>query len=156
MPPTAFNDSCWCAHLNANLVLPPTPTTLSKTSDRLIDYIVVSDSIRHIIEEVTAVQDTPWRHHGIAFKITARPRAMHSTSLMRPKALPLAEATQVYSVMSDYQKYQAYLTASRKARDILHKQRTRTGVAILGLECPSVCLSVCLSVTPRFCDAHRK
>ena len=74
---TEFNDSCWRAHLKASLVLPPTPTTLSKTSDRLIDYIVVSDSIRHIIEDVTAVQDTPWRHHGIAFKINARPRAMH-------------------------------------------------------------------------------
>ena len=138
MLPTEFNDSCWCAHLKANLVLPPTPTTLSKTSDRLIDYIVVSDSIRHIIEEVTAVQDTPWRHHGIAFKINARPRAMHSTSLMRPKALPLAEATQIYSVMSDYQKYQAYLQATRKARNILHRQRTKTGVAILGKPHPTL------------------
>ena len=133
---TEFNDSCWCARLKASLVLPPTPTTLSKTSDRLIDYIVVSDSIRHIIEDVTAVQDTPWRHHGIAFKLNARPRALHSTSLMRPKALPLAEATQVYSVMNDFQKYQAYLKASRKARDILNRQRGKTGVAILGTPHP--------------------
>ena len=124
MLPSEFNDSSWCNHLRAGLVLPPTSTTLSKTSDRLIDYIIVSNSIRHIIHDVTAVQDTPWRHHGIAFKINARPRTLHSTSLMRPKALPLAEATQVYSIMNDYCKYQAYLKASRKAREILRRQRT--------------------------------
>ena len=67
---------------------------------------------------------------------------MHSTSLMRPKALPLAEATQVYSVMSDYQKYQAYLKATRKARDILHRQRTKTGVAILGKPHPTLAQDV--------------
>ena len=57
---------------------------------------------------------------------------MHANALLRPKALPLDPATKKYQDMTDYQRYNAFLAARRRARRTLWRQKCRTGVGILG------------------------
>ena len=104
MLPAEFKDSAWCSLLGVSIITPPHDTTFRKAPGRVIDYVLVSNSIVHVVGNVGVVKDTPWRHHGIVFTINARPRALHTTTLVTPRALPITPAMATYDAMEEQDK----------------------------------------------------
>ena len=75
----------------------------------------------------------PWGPHcAIQLVINSRPRSVHGNVLCVPKALPLEPFNANWNKLDEYEKKLAWSKARRHARQILVKQKFKTGVAILG------------------------
>ena len=116
MNPASFKETLWPQHLGISVIAPPgTTTTFTGCENSLIDFMLVSHALEGIVTDVTAIADTPWRHYGISFKISMRPRDQHALKLVTPKPLPSQKAHEKYEILNDYEKYQTYLKAKSLA-----------------------------------------
>jgi hypothetical protein len=114
-------------------IIPPgKSSTKHLTSERVIDYILASPNIRHIISNVKFKTDTLAQHFAIELEIEAKPRTLQVNTLKQPTLLPMQEALEQYEKLNNYNKWQTYKKAKNRAQQILQKTKDRTGIAILG------------------------
>ena len=135
MTDNELRQSCWIEELmlDAVIIAPQdTLSTLKNKADRRIDYIVITRSIRALIQNLKTDTETPWLHFGLFFDIYAQPRSNNIVSLIRPKVLPVGVALDKFEALNNFEKYKSYRKAYKKAKYILNKQKNKSGVAILG------------------------
>lgn len=77
-------------------------STLYGIEDRVIDYVLMSESIVHIFKFLKPVFNTPWRPHvSLALGIHSRPRQAHALHIWRPRELPMEDALKKWKSMSE-------------------------------------------------------
>ena len=108
MLPEQLEASGWLEGMSATIIKPHNvSTTLRNTAGRLIDFILVSVIIQHIVKNVFAYISAPWLHHGIHFEISGRPRAEHINVMTCPKPLPIEAAKENYDKFADVENTRA-------------------------------------------------
>ena len=111
MTDNELRQSCWIEELMLDAVtIAPQDTlsTLKNKADRRIDYIVITRSIRALIQNLKTDTETPWLHFGLFFDIYAQPRSNNIVSLIRPKVLPVDVALDKFEPLNDFEKYKSY------------------------------------------------
>ena len=85
-----FNDSIWPDRLKVKTLCPDVSSTLMSTSNRIIDFVLVSKYAEELIESVKPIHSVPWGPHiGLLIKICMRPRSVTALVQCIPKALPM-------------------------------------------------------------------
>ena len=124
-------ESGWLSMLFAQLLIPQGPT--SKQSNRIIDFCIVSTSIFPLFSAIRLVFKVPWGpHYGMLLDIAATPLAVKCLKQIFPKDLPLMDFNKEWNTLNDFVKLGLWRKAQTTAKIKLHKQKQRTGVAILG------------------------
>ena len=122
LTPTQLQNMDSFQNLNMECIIPPgKSSTKHLTSERVIDYILASPNIRHIISNVKFKTDTLAQHFAIELEIEAKPRTLQVNTLKQPTLLPMQEALEQYGKLNNYEKWQAYKKAKNRAQQILQK-----------------------------------
>ena len=141
-----LEQSGWLDGLKVRIKVPHNSrTTLSNRANRIIDFMLVSIDIFHIVTDLKACFEVPWLHLGLTFKISTRVREFHVTMQKKPVALPMDIALRKWNSLNDYERLEQYNDAKVQATKVLSRQRKRTGVAILGRPIPALSQSLELS-----------
>ena len=91
-------------NFNFRILKPSNVTsTMHKIPDRVIDLVMVEESVSHVVKDVTADTTTPLLHFGLSAKICARPRTEKILVLVSPKKLPHDEAIKKYDSLNDFE-----------------------------------------------------
>jgi hypothetical protein len=132
----AFDDfakSGWCERLQVSLIHPRVPTTLSTTSNRVIDFGFISTDIQMMWQDVQPDLMVPWGPHiGMYATFNMKPKSISQYVQCIPKALPLDSFIANWNVLDSNQQNLAWAKAQLKSKRILFKHKIKTGVAILG------------------------
>ena len=108
-------------------------STLYNTSNRIIDYVLVSRCIFPLIGAIWPLWNTPWRPHlSFYLEILNRPMALQADFLVRPRPLPMEAAKGVEKANSDSVNQSLWECSQEQAAHTLEKARGKTGIAILG------------------------
>ncbi len=100
-------------------------STLYNTSNRIIDYILVSKSIQSIIGRL--LPDL-----SFMLEVLNRPMVLQSDFLVKPRPLPTDLAKGVYKSNSESVNGSIWEYSRKQAAAKLEKARAKTGTAILG------------------------
>ena len=62
----------------------------SKGQDKVLDYILCSETIKHLVQDLSIVHDVPWwPHYGIRFNISRSVYHHNVVAVKVPKLLPI-------------------------------------------------------------------
>ena len=121
------------------VLFPNTPSTLSTTSKRDVDFGFISISIKQIHMNTLPIFTVPFGpHYGFLFSFNARPRATKGLVQCIPKPLPMNQFVSVWQEASTADKSIIIDQAKCIANDMLSVQKATTGVAMLGSPSPSL------------------
>ncbi len=133
MSPETIAESGWVDILDVVVKKPLGPTTLKSARDSVIDFFLVSKSIETICGPVTLDLETHWYpHYGLKMDILMSPRRVTGTVLVIPKPLPLSDFCEVWELLTEQRRNKILNSAHRQAQRLLLRQKSKTGVAILG------------------------
>jgi len=128
-----FEASEWPQKMGVDMIHPKMPTTLSSTSDRVIDYGFISKDIKVMYQDLFPIRGVPWGpHYAFVVALNSKPRSIFSRVQCIPKALPMDEFQAAWAKLDEDQRATEWAKASNKADRILKKQYCKTGYYILG------------------------
>ena len=131
--PELLLDSGWLVGMSATVMRPENvDSTLNNVPNIIIEYLIVSNSILHLIIFLVADINTTTLPHGLRFGISHGPRAFLTRVLKCPSPLPIKQAVLELNKINDNDISKIYRKANNKTRMKLSRQKGRTGVAILG------------------------
>ena len=70
MHPSKLECIDWPLHLGVDVVYPLGTHTTFRGTTSLIDYFLISKDLRHIVTDITLVDNTPWRHYAYTLTLT--------------------------------------------------------------------------------------
>ena len=126
--------SGWPKFLNAMVRLPDgASTTLKRTANRIIDYILVSCDICAIVKSLKINLDAPFPDHfGLDLTLHSKPRQIFEPQVVQPLPLPWDIFTCKWNEYDEVQKQYCWDIAQTDAKTLLDAQKVRSGYAILG------------------------
>ena len=84
-------------------------------------------------EFIEVITQVPWGpHYGLKLDIHADIKTVHGQVLCVPKSLPMEDFQNIWESKTNEEQNKFFKHANKGARRIFAKQKTRTGVAILG------------------------
>ena len=130
--PDELKQSGWPERLRMQVMIPNGPTT-KVSATRIIQFCLVHPSIFPLCSAFSFDYTAPWGpHYGLIVHFTATPIHVCANVLCQPKALPMDDFNTKWTSLNDYQQYAKYKHAHLYATNRLHKQKSKSGVAILG------------------------
>ena len=130
--PDELKQSGWPERLRMQVMIPNGPTT-KVSATRIIQFCLVHPSTFPLCSAFSFDYTAPWGpHYGLIVHFTATPIHVCANVLCKPKALPMDEFNTKWTSLNDYQQYAKYKHAHLYATNRLHKQKSKSGVAILG------------------------
>jgi len=128
-----FRESGWCEKMHISLLHPQVSSTLTSTSNRVIDFGFISNSIKLMFIDIHPKLDVPWGPHiGISAEFRMRPKSISQYVQCIPKPLPMSDFISRWNALDSQQQNLAWHKARLNAMQILFKQQQKTGIAILG------------------------
>jgi len=94
-------------------------STYKGSASSEVDHALLSRRLTNIVSEPELDRSTSWRHVGLRFEISARPREYHAPVFQVRRPLPVSEASLVWAKMNSYEQYQASVKSRKKAKQIL-------------------------------------
>ena len=99
----------------------------------MIDYVLISLGFDSAFVSFESTWNVTWGPHcGMELSLNARPRSVEGRVQCIPRKLPLEQFGLGWKIMDEPSREAALRNASCKAKQILSKQKRKTGVAILG------------------------
>ena len=136
IPYEEFAESGWINRLQVKMLHPGVTTTLKTTSNRIIDFGLASIDLYNAILSIKPIYNVVWGPHIALYIImNAKPRSIKANVQCIPRTLPLAVFHKHWKLLDDNQKQTKFQAAQSRAKQVLYKQKLKTGVAILGKPC---------------------
>ena len=133
MSPNLLAESEWLNKLRMRIFVPNVKSTLARGENSLIDFVLISFSFAQCLVSLEIdYQVSWWPHFGLVLCILANPRSVQGNVLCIPKKLPFVNFSEHWDNLNEEQQNEAICVATTQAKHKLSKQKTRTGVAILG------------------------
>ena len=129
--PEELIETDWHRKLNLQFLVPQGPTT--KRSDRKIDFALLHPDLFPIFSAFGFDHEVPWGpHYGLLIEVDDAPLLVKGLVLCCPRDLPMADFNKGWKQLTQYQQYKKYTAANKFASNKLNKQKSKTGIAILG------------------------
>ena len=132
--------SGWPQFMNCELMMPSdATTTLRNTSDRVIDYVLMSRCIVGMLKSIfidLTIPTTP--HFSLAITLYRKPRTFMEPVLSHPRELPIVIFKANWKNLNAFQQKIFFVEALLMAKFRLAAQKSRTGMAILGRPLPEL------------------
>jgi hypothetical protein len=134
MSTTTFWQTGWSQFLKATMVdCSNCLSTLRHTSDRLIDWVLISDKIRGILRTVELEPNFPSTpHYSFCIELHCSPRLVTEPMLVLPRPLPMEDFKAVWRKMKESEQSMLVNRGRQKAQSMLAQHRLKSGIAILG------------------------
>ena len=132
--------SCWPQHLRATVVdSQDCLSTLRYTSGRLIDFVLISDSMVAVLKEVVLYPEFPSTpHYSLAIKLHRSPRLVTEPMVAIPRPLPFEDFKDRWRLMDEKSRSDLINQGHQKARSMLDKQLIKSWIRILGFPLKAV------------------
>ena len=139
IPFEQFCESGWCERLKVKPIHPNAKSTISSSADRVIDFGLISNDIYPMFVEASPIFDvTRGPHIAFIIRLLLKPRSITARVICVPKALPVNDFNKLWKQVSDEQQKITWSKSVKRARHILNKHKSKTGVAILGSAMPEL------------------
>jgi len=115
MSPDAIRQSHWPSLLQAGSLCTGESTFKGSASSEL-DHALVSHNLVNIMSSPVPDLGTPWKHLGLNFHISSRPRQFQAPVFLVPKPLPFEEATLKWVSLNKFEQYQSYVKTRKKGQ----------------------------------------
>ena len=138
-----FAESEWPDFLGADTIDPQMVTTTTLSTDRPIDFALISKSIKPMFASTQPIYDSTWKpHYSNILSLHMRPIQIRGKVLCKPKPLPMKQFQSLWKYLDEDDQGRICHTASNRAKKLLQKHKRTNGVAILGQPCPQLDLDV--------------
>ena len=133
IPYQSFAESGWCERLNVRMVHPGVKSTTLLSNNRVIDFVLISPILDHLFRGIIPITTVPWWPH-IAFLIVLVGKPRRITGLVQciPRKLPMNLFKPEWEKIEPDKQISLWCKAVRRARNVLIKQKSKTGIGILG------------------------
>ena len=114
MPSQVLVDAQWVSRLGGKVMQLDINSTLTTAATSNIDYIIATDNANLLINQLTAVTDTPWSPHiGRHLNLTCQPTLIQGRVHCQPRPLPMFDFNQSWNLMDTNIQNGSWLVAKK-------------------------------------------
>jgi len=112
-----FKESGWCERLNVRMLHPGADSTTCKSTNRAIDFSLISLEIDPMFRDSTPILSVPWHPHvGLLIGFNGNPRSIIGNVQCIPKKLPLGEFSIEWKTMAFVEQQKKWIHSIKRAK----------------------------------------
>lgn len=128
-----FSESGWCERLKVRMVHPGISSTTKLSTNRVIDFVLISLELDPGYKSIRPILTVPCHpHYGLLIELSGNPRVVEGYVQCIPRKLPMKEFQPEYKKLTPEEATLIWSKCHKRSRDVLIKQKKKTGVGILG------------------------